>query len=197
MRRLTLVFWAAALVSCGRPEKQAPARPEYTPAKTLYNLKLAYNAPDFRVYEALFSPDEFVLEAETPPAGLPRPWRFEEEMEATRALFRDAYHIVLEMDAVEETAGALPPGATEYRTRPVDVRVRVWREPTFCFYARGEVAFAFKRRDVSAPWIIVGLIDNTGAGHADVLANEQTFLCSWTHIKYVYLTRAREENAGR
>jgi hypothetical protein len=196
VRRFALVFGVAALASCGRPETPAPARPDYTPAKTLYTLKLAYNAPDYRTYEALFSPDGFLLEAEAPPAGMPRPWRFREEMEATRALFREAYHVVLEMDATEETVGAPPAGATELATDPVDVRVRVWREPTFCFYARGKVAFALKRLDASAPWLIVGLADGTAASRADVVANEQTLPCSWTEIKYYYLTRSREENAG-
>ncbi len=184
------------MASCGRPETPAPARPNYTPTKTLYTLKLAYNAPDYRTYERLFSPDEYSLEAEAPPAGMPRPWRFREEMEAARALFRDAYHVVLEMDATEKAVGAPPAGATEFATDPVDVRVRVWREPTFCFYARGKVVFAFERRDASAPWLIVKLIDGTAASQADVAANEQTLPCSWTDIKCYYLTRSREENAG-
>ncbi len=197
MGRIALVFAIAALASCGRPEEQAPPRKDYTPAKTLYNLKLAYNAPDYRAYEALFSPDEFWLEAEAPAADMPRPWRFREEMEATRALFRDAYHVVLEMDATEESAGVPSPEATEYEADPVDVRVRVWREPTFCFYARGKVIFTFKRRDASAPWLITRLVDRTGASRAEVAANEQTFPCSWTDIKCYYWAGAREEDAGR
>ena len=93
MRRFVLILGVAALFSCGRPETPAPVRSYYTPTKTLYTLKLAYNAPDYRTYEALFSPEEYLLEAEAPPAGMPRPWRFREEMDATRALFRDAYHV--------------------------------------------------------------------------------------------------------
>jgi hypothetical protein len=194
--RFVLIFGVATLLSCGRPETAAPARPNYTPAKTLYTLKLAYNAPDYRTYETLFSPEEYLLEAEASPAGAPRPWRFREEMDATRALFRDAYHVVLEMDATEGSVGTPPAGAVEYEAGPVDVRVRVWREPTFCFYARGKVAFAFKRRDASTPWLIVRLADGTAASRADIVANEQTLPCSWTEIKYYYLNRSREENAG-
>lgn len=195
MRCAALAFLAAAFCSCGPPPKAPPAKPEYTPAKTLYNLKLAYNAPDGKTYETLFSPDEFALKADTQPPGLPAPWRFREEMAATRALFRDAYHIVLEMETTEDAVGKPPAGATEFVTKPLPVRVRVWREPTYCFYAQGKVTFGLMRADASAPWVIAELIDETGASHADVVANEQTGLCSWTDIKWYYLRQGREANA--
>lgn len=183
---------AAALSSCGRPEKRPPARPEYTPAKTLYNFKLAYNAPDFETYEALFSPEKFTLKAQEPPPGFPDYWGRFEEMEATRALFDDAYHVVLEMETAPRLVGTPRAGANEFTTKPLDVRVRVWREPAYCFYARGKVTFGLIRPDASAPWLIAELTDGTGASHADVAANEQTFPCSWAAIRWHYLSRKRE-----
>jgi hypothetical protein len=196
MRRAAVIFLAAVYCSCGPPEKAPPAKVEYTPAKALYNLKLAYNAPDYETYEALFSAEKFALQAEKPPPGLPAPWRFREEIEATRSLFRDAYHIVLEMETAEESVGTPPAAATEFLTKPLAVRVRVWREPTYCFYARGKVTFGLSRADPSGPWVIAELIDETGASYADVVANEQTGLCSWTDIKWYYLRQRREANAG-
>ncbi len=195
MRRAAVILLAVAYCSCGPSEKAPPAKPAYTPAKTLYHLKLAYNAPDYEAYEALFSPGKFALQAEKPPTGLPAPWRFQEEMEATRALFKDAYHIVLEMETSEEAVGTPAAGAAEFLTKPLAVRVRVWREPTYCFYARGKVVFGLSRADASAPWVIVALVDETGASHADVVANEQTDLCSWTDIKWYYLRPTRGVNA--
>ncbi len=195
MRRVGTVLLAAALSSCGRPQERAPARPEYTPAKTLYNFKLAYNAPDFETYERLFSSESFALTVQEPPPGFPGDWGRLEVMEATRALFDDAYHVVLEMETTPGLVGTPPAMANEFTTKALNVRVRVWREPTYCFYARGKVAFRLIRPDASAPWLIAELNDGTGASHADVAANEQTFPCSWAAIKWHYLSGKREEDA--
>jgi len=195
VRRFAVILLAAVLSSCGRPERRPPARPAYTPAKTLYNLKLAYNAPDCRTYETLFSPERFTSSAEEPPPGFPAKWGWREEMDATRALLDDAYHVVLEMETAPGLVGMPPAAATEFTTVPLDVRVRVWREPTYCFYARGEVTFGLARSDASGPWVIVEMVDGTGASYADVVANEQTFPCSWSAIKWYYLNRKRGEDA--
>jgi len=127
--------------------------------------------------------------------GFPAKWGWREEMDATRALLDDAYHVVLEMETAPGLVGMPPAAATEFTTEPLDVRVRVWREPTYCFYARGEVTFGLARSDASGPWVIVEMVDGTGASYADVVANEQTFPCSWSAIKWYYLNRKRGEDA--
>jgi hypothetical protein len=194
VRRAALIFAVAAFCSCGPAGKVPVAGPQYAPAKTLYKLKWVYNAPDIKAYGTLFAPARFTLKAEAPPAGFPERWGFREEMEATRALFANAYHIVLEMETTEESVGTPPPSATSFTAKPIDVRVRVWREPTYCFYARGKVTFRLTRPNVRAPWLIAEWVDATGGEHADVVANEQTGLCSWTDIKWYYLKRHREGN---
>jgi len=195
VRNAVVILLIAALSSCGRPEKRPPARPVYTPAKTLYDFKLAYHAPDYETYEALFSPERFTLKVQEPPPGFPGEWGRLEEMEATRALFDDAYHVLLEIETAPGLVGMPPAAATEFTTKPLDVRVRVWREPAYCFYARGTVTFGLTRPDVSTPWLVAELTDGTGASYADIVANEQTFLCSWAAIKWHYLRRKREEDA--
>lgn len=195
MRRFAVILLAAVLSSCGRPERRPPARPAYAPAKALYNLKLAYNAPDYETYETLFSPERFTSSAEEPPPGFPAIWGWPEEMDATRALPENAYHVVLDMEATGGPVGTPPAAATEFTTEPLDVRVRVWREPAYCYYARGKVTFGLERPDASGPWVIVEMVDGTGASYADVVANEQTFPCSWSAIKWYYLNRKRGEYA--
>jgi hypothetical protein len=158
-------------------------------------MKLAYNAPDLEAYRVLFSREEFKLTFEEAPEGLEGRWGYEEEMAATRAMFEGAYHVLLEMAATEEAVGAAEPSATTCTTKPLDVRVRVWREPTYCYYARGRVTFTLARPDAGAPWVITGMRDRTGAAYADVAAGEQTAPCSWLEIKWRYLCEAAGEDA--
>jgi hypothetical protein len=186
---------AAFAASCGGPAPPPPKKSVPTPAATLYTLKLAYNAPDFEAYAALFSPGEFEARVENPPDRFPERWGYDEEMEASRALFADAFHIVFEMVTKDEAVGVPREGATSFSSLPMDVRIRVWREPTFCFYARGDVIFDFGREDADAPWLIVGLTDKTGSGSPRVLENEQTEACSWAEIKHYYLRQARKSDA--
>jgi hypothetical protein len=167
----------------------------YTPTQTLFNFKLAYNAPDYETYQALLSPEEFTLTAEETPPDFPAEWGWREETEAARETLGDAYHVLLEMEAKAESVGAPAAGATTYTTQPIDVRVRVWRDPGYCYYARGPVTFGFTRPDASAPWVISEIRDGTGASHVDVVVNEQTFPCSWAAIKWDYLRRKRERDA--
>ena len=161
----------------------------------MYQMKLAYNAPDVESYRALFARDEFELTFDETPDGFAGRWGYDEEMAATRAMFEGAYHVVLEMATTEDAVGTPPPSATAFTTEPLDVRVRVWREPTYCYYARGRVAFALRKPGAAAPWIIVGMNDKTGAAHADVAAGEQTALCSWAEIKWYYLREAQGKDA--
>jgi len=196
LARAALVFFVARLCACAPAEESPAPAPRYTPARTLYQMKWAYNAPDLSAYRELFSPDEFELTFDETPEGFAGRWGYEEEMAATRAMFEGAYHVVLEMVTTDDAAGRPPPGATAFTTEPLDVRVRVWREPTYCYYARGGVTFALRRPSAEARWIIVGMNDKTGAAHADVAAGEQTFPCSWAEIKWYYLREAKEKNAG-
>lgn len=156
---------------------------------------MAYNAPDFEVYRALFSREEFELTFGEAPEGWEERWGYDEEMAATRAMFEGAYHVLLEMAATEEAVGTAGPSATAFTTKPLDVRVRVWREPTYCYYARGRVAFTLARPDAAAPWVITGMRDETAAACADVAAGEQTAPCSWLEIKWRYLREAAGEDA--
>ncbi len=161
----------------------------------MYQMKLAYNAPDAESYRALFARDEFELTFDGTPDGYAGRWGYDEEMAATRAIFEGAYHVVLEMATTEDAVGTPPPSATAFMTEPLDVRVRVWREPTYCYYARGRVTFVLQKPGAAAPWIIVGMNDRTGAAHADVAAGEQTALCSWAEIKWYYLREAEGKDA--
>jgi hypothetical protein len=162
----------------------------------LYQMKWAYNAPDLDAYRELLSPDDFEVSFDEAPEGFAGPWGYDEEIEATRALFGEAYHVVLEMPTDGDAVGRPGPDATTFTTEPLDVRVRVWREPTFCYYARGSVAFALRRPSAEARWVIVGMKDETGAAHADVAAGEQTAPCSWAEIKWYYLRKAEGKDAG-
>jgi hypothetical protein len=159
-------------------------------------MKLAYNAPDFKSYTALLARDEFEQTFARAPEGFAGRWGYGEETAASKALFGRAYHVVLEMATTAEAVGAPPPSATTFTSRPLDVRVRVWREPTYCYYARGRVTFKLRRPDAAAPWLIAGVDDGTGPENADVAANEQTVPCSWADIKWHYLREAGGGDAG-
>ena len=161
----------------------------------MYQMKWAYNAPDFNAYRELFSPEDFEVTFDEPPEGFAGRWGYDEEMTATRAIFEDAYHVVLEMATDDDAVGRPAPAATSFTTKPLDVRVRVWREPTFCHYARGSVTFALRRPSAEARWVIVGMTDRTGASRADVAAGEQTAPCSWSEVKWYYLRGAEGKNA--
>jgi hypothetical protein len=107
-------------------------------------------------------------------------------------MFAGAYHIVFEFIASDEAVGVPPPGALTFRSRPLDTRLRVWRDPTFCWYVRGDVVFDMRRPAPGKAWLIGGVEDRTGAGKGDVAANAETTLCSWTDVKLYYLKRASE-----
>jgi len=195
-RRLARWRWLAALLfaACGRPGPpgagKTPAR-VYTPAQTLYELKLAYNTPDLNLARQVFHSAEFSYTPENPPAGFPRPWRYDDEIAATAALFADAYHIVLDFDATPAAVGSPAPGATRYVTKPLEVTARVWRDPAFCFYARGFVTFTLARAHAAERWRVVGIVDRTGPASAAVKGDAETAVCSWADIKYFYLKRGR------
>jgi hypothetical protein len=162
----------------------------------LYQMKWAYNAPDLNAYRDLLSPNDFEVTFDEAPEGFAGRWGYDEEITATREMFERAYHVILEMPTDDGAVGRPAPAATAFTTAPLDVRVRVWREQTFCYYARGSVTFALRRPSAEARWVIVGMNDKTGAAYADVAAGEQTAPCSWAGIKWYYLREAEVKGAG-
>jgi hypothetical protein len=196
LARAASVLVAAGLCACTPAEKSPAPAPRHSPARTLYQMKWAYNAPDFNAYRELFSAGEFELTFGETPEGFTGRWGYDEEMAATRAMFEDAYHVVLEMAATDDAVGRPAPAATSFTTEPLGVRVRVWREPTYCYYARGSVTFTLRKSGAGGRWVIVGMNDKTGAAHADVAAGEQTAPCSWADIKWYYLRAAEGSDAG-
>lgn len=180
---------AFAVTSCGRGNLR-PARPrDFSPAQTLYEFKLAYNAPDMNLYRELFVPQTFRYEPEKAPADFPETWGYDEEMAATAAIFAEAYHAVLDFDATAGAVGTPPLGATVYETPPLEVTLRVWENADRCFYARGPVTFTLGRPDTGGKWRITRIADKTGPDRAKVKPNAQTVVCGWMDVKFYYLKK--------
>lgn len=177
----------AAAMGCSAPVPKKPA-PRYTPAKTLYLLKLAYNTPDPSLFDGLFD-DGFSYEAARPPAGMPAGWGKKEEVSAHRAIVGGAFHSLLEMDASERAVGRPDASALRYRTPPLEVKLRVWREPNYCFCSYGTVVFEFRRRDLGSEWRIIRIEDATGVDPKSFRTNAETEVTSWAEIKWYYLSR--------
>jgi len=182
---------AAALAVACQPAPPAPRRAEGpTPARTLYQFKLAYNMPDAALAEEMLSRD-FVRRPFPPPAGFPAGWDYDAEVAATRAMLKGAYHVVLEFVATDEAVGKPASRATTFVSLPLDTRLRVWRNPNYCFYVRGDVVYSLARARPGDRWKITGVEDCTTACERDVRPNAETELTTWSRVMTYYLRESK------